>query len=269
MKQEELLVVKIGGGEGLDLDAVCDDLALLSAERPLVVVHGVSAAMNRLCAERGIEVQMLTSPSGHESRYTPPALRDVYVQAAESENERIVSALTSRGVAATGFVGADVAINAQRKKAIRAVMNGRVRMVRDDHSGSIRDVDWDSLRNVLDEGRVPVLPPMAASDDGLLNVDGDRAGAAVAGALDAATLLILSNVRGLYRNFPDEMSFVAQVPITQMNEASQWAQGRMKRKVLATKEALEAGVPMAIIGDGRAANPIRRALAGEGTRFTK
>lgn len=269
MAQNDLLVVKIGGGAGLDLDAVCDDLALLATERPLLVVHGVSAAMNRLCAERGIEVQMLTSPSGHESRYTPPALRDVYVQAAESENVRIVSALCSRGVAATGFVGAEVAIRAQRKKAIRALVKGRVRMVRDDHSGRIRDVNWDSLRKALDEGRVPVLPPMADSDDGLLNVDGDRAGAAVAGALQAQTYLILSNVRGLYRNFPDEMSFVAQVPVSQMSEAAQWAQGRMKRKVLAAQEALEAGVPMVIIGDGRAANPIKRALAGAGTRFTR
>ena len=269
MTQNDLLVVKIGGGAGLDLDAVCDDLAHVAKEHPLVVVHGVSAAMNRLCAKRGIAVQTLTSPSGHESRYTSPALRDVYVQAAESENERIVSALTSRGVAATGFVGADVAIRAQRKKAIRAVVNGRVRMVRDDHSGSIRDVDGDALRKALDEGRVPVLPPMADSEDGLLNVDGDRAGAAVAGALDAATLLILSNVRGLYRDFPDEASFVAQVPVTQMDEALNWAQGRMKRKVLAAQEAMQQGVLEVIIGDGRAAHPFKRALAGEGTRFTK
>ena len=76
-------------------------------------------------------------------------------------------------------------------------------------------------------------------------------------------------MRGLYRNFPDEMSFVAQVPVSQMSEAAQWAQGRMKRKVLAAQEALEAGVPMVIIGDGRAANPIKRALAGAGTRFTR
>ena len=268
MTQNDLLVVKIGGGEGLDLDAVCDDLATVAKERPLVVVHGVSAAMNRLCAERGIAVQTLTSPSGHESRYTPPALRDVYVEAAESENARIVSALTSRGVAATGFVGADVAIRAQRKRAIRAVMKGRVRMVRDDHSGSIRGVISDTLRGALSECSVPVLPPMAQSDDGLLNVDGDRAGAAVAGALDAATLLILSNVRGLYRNFPDEASFVAHVTGAQIDSALDWAQGRMKRKVLASQEALDAGVSQVIIGDGRAASPAQNALNGAGTRFT-
>ena len=71
MANENLLVVKLGGGEGLDLDAACADLASLAARRPLVIVHGVSAIMNNLCAELGVEVQALTSPSGHSSRYTP------------------------------------------------------------------------------------------------------------------------------------------------------------------------------------------------------
>ena len=269
MTVDNLLVVKVGGGAGLDLDAVCDDLANVAAQRPLVVVHGVSDAMNRLCAERGIEVQTLTSPSGHSSRYTPPALRDVYVEAAESENERLVKALARRGIAAKGMVGAGVALQAERKRAIRALVKGRARMVRDDHSGSIRSVNYEALLESLQARTVPVLPPMAQSQDGLLNVDGDRAGAAVAGALDAETLLILSNVRGLYRDFPDEDSFVPQVPESQLDAALDWAQGRMKRKVLAAREALQDGVAEVIIADGRCANPIAQALTGEGTRFNK
>ena len=268
MDIKTLLVIKIGGGAGLDMDAACADIARLAAERPLVIVHGVSETMNRLCAERGIEAQMLTSPGGHSSRYTPPALRDVYVEAAEMENARLVAGLRSQGLSASGFVGDSVAIYAERKQAIRAVMKGRVRMVRDDHSGRIRSVDTQPLLDGLQAGIVPVLPPLADSRDGLLNVDGDRAGAAVAGALRAGAILILSNVRGLYRNFPDEASFVDHVAVTQLDEASNWAQGRMKRKVLAAREALEAGVPLVIIGDGRAAQPITRALAGAGTRFT-
>ena len=268
MNRNGLLIVKIGGGAGLDQDAVCADLARLAAERPLLVVHGVSEAMNRLCAELGMEVQMLTSPGGHSSRYTPPALRDIYVRAAESENARLVAGLRSRSIAASGFVGEHVTINAERKRAIRALMNGRVRIVRDDHSGRIRGVDEQPLQDALLAGTVPVLPPLAASADGLLNVDGDRAGAAVASALGAQTYLILSNVRGLYHSFPDEESFVAHVPAARLDEAASWAQGRMKRKVLAAQEALEAGVSTIIIGDGRAAYPLQQALAGAGTRFT-
>ena len=264
----ELLVVKLGGGAGLDLAAACDDLAAIAPQRPLVVVHGVSAAMNQLCAELGIEVQTLRSPSGHSSRYTPPATRDVYVRAAEQANAELVAELQRRDVDAVGFVGGDVAVQGERKRAIRAVMNGRIRMVRDDHSGAITEVSTAALSKALAQGQIPVLPPMAASADGLLNVDGDRAGAAVAGALSASALVILSNVRGLYRDFPDEDSFVAQVALSDIDRALDWAQGRMKRKVLAAREALTQGVATVIIGDGRISSPVSRALRGEGTRFS-
>ena len=267
-RQRRTLVVKIGGGAGLDLDAVCADLARVST-RQLVVVHGVSAIMDAMCRDRGIEAQTLTSPSGHSSRYTSPAIRDVYVEAANLANGQIVDALRGLGVAAHGLAGDDVVIRGRRKQAIRAVMNGRVRVVRDDYSGSIRSVAAVDLCDLLRSEIVPVLPPMATSAEGLLNVDGDRAAAAVAGALAADTLVILSNVRGLYQDFPDEESFVSRVSEAEMEEALEWAQGRMKRKVLAAREALDGGVERVIIGDGRVQNPVSKALAGAGTRFAR
>lgn len=268
MSSKELLVVKLGGGAGLDLTTACDDLAAIAAQRQLVIVHGVSDAMNQLCAELGVEVQTLTSPSGHSSRYTPPATRDIYIRAAEQVNRGLVAELRRRDVPATGFVGDDVVVLGERKKAIRAVLNGRIRMIRDDHSGAIAEVETDGLLSALAQGQVPVLPPMATSPDGLLNVDGDRVGAAVASALGARRLVILSNVRGLYRDFPDEDSFVYQVSLSQIDSALDWAQGRMKRKVLAAQEALTQDVATVIIGDGRVRNPVANALHGEGTRFT-
>ena len=267
-KLDRLLVVKLGGGEGLDLDAACDDLAELAGQRPLVVVHGVSAAMNQMCQDLGIAVQSLTSPTGHSSRYTPPSVRDVYVKAAEQVNARLLSALRRRGVAAVGMTGEDIVLQAERKPALRAVVKGRIRIIRDDCSGRIKNVAAEALRARLQQGQVPVLPPMAASADGLLNVDGDRASAATAGALNANTLLILSNVRGLYRDFPDEKSFISEVPPAQMEGALQAAQGRMKRKVIAAGEALQTGTRTVIIADGRTARPASQALAGAGTRFS-
>ncbi|MCY3780974.1 MAG: [LysW]-aminoadipate kinase [Chloroflexi bacterium] len=269
MSSKDLLVVKLGGGEGLDMAAACSDLAEIAAERSLVVVHGVSAAMNQLCGERGIEVQSLTSPSGHSSRYTPPAVRDVYVCAAQQVNDGIVAALDVRGVCARGLSGEDVVLWGERKRAIRALVKGRVRMVRDDCSGTIRRVDAASLEEAIKVEHVPILPPMAKSDEGLLNVDGDRAAAAVAGALGAGALVILSNVRGLYRDFPDEGSFVKKVKLTHIDDALDWAQGRMKRKVLAAQEALTQDVERVIIADGRAPNAISQALAGAGTWFAR
>ncbi len=266
---ENLLIVKLGGGEGLDLMAACADLERAARGRPLVVVHGVSAAMNRLCREKGIEVQTLTSPGGHSSRYTPPAVRDVYVCAAETVNSEIVAELRRHGIAAAGFVGQDVALCGQRKAAIRSVANGRIRLIRDDYSGTIHTVAAQRLRTELAARAVPVLPPLASSDEGALNVDGDRAAAAVASALTADTLVILSNVRGLYRDFPNEDSFIDEVKFAQIDSALEWAQGRMKRKVLAAREALDGGVGRVIIADGRVENSISRALDGEGTWFSK
>ena len=269
MYSVDLLVVKIGGGEGLDLTATCEDLARIAQNRSLVVVHGVSAIMNQLCHDMGVRVESLTSPSGHSSRYTPPAVRDIYVRAAESANSALVGALRQRAIDAHGLFGDRVAINAERKRAIRAVVNGRVRIVRDDHSGSISCVDSSRLLPLLEQGQVPALPPMAASPDGLLNVDGDRAGAAVASALGADNYVILSNVRGLYRNFPDETSFVSSVSQSEIDRALEWAQGRMKRKIVAASEALAGGVKQVTIADGRVTNPVTQALAGSGTRFAK
>ena len=267
MSESGLLVVKLGGGDGLDLRAACDDLAEIAQRRPLVVVHGVSAIMNQLCTDLGVEVQSLTSPSGHSSRYTPPAVRDIYVRAAETANELLAGTLHERRANAVGFVGEDVVLSGNRKTAIRAVVNGRARVVRDDHSGSITGADEQLLRRALDQAQVPVLPPLAQSSDGLLNVDGDRAAAAVAGVLNADTLVILSNVGGLYRNFPDESSLVVEVALSQIDSALEWAQGRMKRKVLAANEALSQGVKRVIIADGRIRKPVSRALEGVGTRF--
>ena len=262
-----ILVVKLGGGEGLDVQQACADLTTIARTRPLVVVHGVSGMMAQLSSARGIEEQMLTSPTGHSFRYTNPETRELYVEATQIMNQQVVSKLQSQGVNAIGITD-NVAIQGERKRAIRAIVNGRTRIIRDDHSGSISGVNANYLLSLIDDGYIPVLPPVADSPDGYLNIDGDRAGASVAGALQAETYIILSNVRGLYRNFPDENSFISNVPISDLNNAMQSAQGRMKRKILGAQEALNGGVQRVIISDGRISNPVSQALQGQGTVFT-
>lgn len=260
----DVLVVKIGGGAGVDLAGCLADIAQIARQRPVVIVHGVSDTMNRLCAERGVPVRTLTSPSGHESRYTDPATRDLFVEATSIVGAQIVRALAAHGVGAVTVQGA---IHGERKAAIRAVVNGRVVMIRDDYSGTITHTDAAPIRAALAQGLVPVIAPLATSPDGWLNVDGDRASASVAAALGAADLLILSNVRGLYRRYPDESSLIAHVPAQQIETALEAAQGRMKRKVLGAQEALSGGVRRVIIADGRAHQPVSAALNGSGTTF--
>jgi len=265
MTENNILVVKLGGGEGLDLEASCADLAAIAKERPLVVVHGVSAEANALCESRGVEVRMITSPSGHSSRYTDAETRDIFVEAARNVNQAVRDELAKHGIKSQLV---ENAILGTRKDAVRAIVNGRTRVIRDNYTGSISGVDAASIRAVLEKSVVPVIPPEAFSEkDGTLNIDGDRGSAAVAAALGADTLVILSNVRGLYSNFPDEDSFVTSVGKTQIDQAMDWAQGRMKRKVLGAQEALDGGVQRVIISDGRISEPVQQALAGEGTVF--
>lgn len=265
---DDVLVVKIGGGAGLNLGACLTDLAAIARERPLVIVHGVSARMDALCAQLNHPVRTLTSPDGHSSRYTDAQTRDIFVRAANDVNREIVTALRVQGIEAVGVeLDADFPVIGRRKDAIRAVVDGRVRVVRDDYTGTITEVNAERLHSILTNGGVVVMPPLAMSADGALNVDGDRLAAAVAGALGACDLVILSNVRGLLRDVRDVNSLISSVSGTQIDSALNYAEGRMKRKVLGASEALNGGVGRVVIGDGRESMPVRRALDGAGTAF--
>jgi len=155
-----------------------------------------------------------------------------------------------------------------RKDAIRIVEEGRTRILRDDYTGTVDIVNVALLRVLMEAGYTPVIsPPAISTGSEPINVDADRAAARTAAALGASSLLLLSNVRGLLRAFPDESSLIANVRRTQIEEVEQLAQGRMKKKVMGAGEALRDGVGRIIIGDARVDHPISRALAGEGTVF--
>ena len=124
------------------------------------------------------------------------------------------------------------------------------------------------LRTLLGAGYFPVLTPPGASDKGeAINVDGDRSAAAVAAAFNAEALLILSNVPGLLRAFPDESTLIREIPRARANDFMQFAEGRMKKKVMGAVEAIGEGVQKVIFADGRVESPISQALAGGGTHI--
>ncbi len=269
MRENPLTVVKIGGGMGIDPRGVCTDVAAWATDgRAVVVVHGASDRANRLSKAMGFEPRFLTSLSGHSSRYTDPRALEIFVQASHEANEEIVGLLRGLGAAAVGLTGERVGLRADRKQVLRAVVDGRTVVVRDDYSGRITGIDEDLLQSILAAGRVPVVPPLAHSDsEGFLNVDGDRAAASIAVALGAESLLIFSNVPGLMSNYPHENSLVPRVDRDQLDRALNWAQGRMKRKVLSVQQALDAGVRRVALADARPAHPVLRAISGEGTWF--
>ena len=87
----------------------------------------------------------------------------------------------------------------------------------------------------------------------------------MAGAVNAEQLIVLSNVPGLMRRFPDESTVIAHIDKARVEQALDFAEGRMKKKVLGASEALHLGVGKVVFADGRIDAPIANALAGKGT----
>lgn len=267
-----MIVVKIGGSAGVDLDAVCADLAaLVKAGQQLILVHGGSHETNLLSEKLGKPPRFVTSVSGMESRYTDRETLEIFEMVyAGKVNKGIVERLQKLGVNAVGLSGVDGRLlEGRRKDTIKVIENGKMKVLRDDYTGRVEKVNTDLIRLLLDHGYLPVITPPAISFEGdAINVDGDRAAAVLAQELKADTLLLLSNVPGLLRNLNDPTTLIRAVDQGDIDDVAECAQGRMKKKVLGAKEALAAGVQRVIIGDGRRAAPISDALAGAGTVFT-
>jgi len=266
---QSIIVIKLGGTEGVDFSAICHDAAeLLNQGKKLVLVHGGSAEVNALGEALGAPPKMITSPSGYTSRYTDRKTLEIFLMAVNGKvNSLLTEQLQILGVNAFGLCGLDGRlIQATRKDSIQSVENGKRKIIRDDYTGKIESINSALLHLLLNAGYLPVIAPVAVSGKGeALNVDADRAAAMVASALRAGTLILLTAVPGLMKNFPDESTLIRQLPQSQLASASEVAQGRMKKKVLGAEEALKGGVSRVVIADGRIQNPISNALSGSGT----
>ena len=264
-----ILVVKLGGTEGVDFSAICQDAAVLKNQgQQIVFVHGGSAEANALGEAVGKPPKFITSPSGFTSRYTDRATLEVFLMAVNGKvNSLLVEQCQMLGLNAFGLCGLDGRlIEAERKETVQSVENGKRKIIRDDFTGKIEKVNGGLLTMLLDAGLLPVVAPVAVSAKGeALNVDADRAAAMVAASLHADTLLLLTAAPGLMEKFPDESTVIPQLPQSKLPAALEMAQGRMKKKVLGAEEALKNGVGKVIIGDGRVQAPISVALNGKGT----
>ena len=263
------IIVKVGGSAGIDYDAVCADIAVLwKAGQRLVLVHGGSGETNRIAEALGHPPKFVTSPSGYTSRFTDRETLEIFEMVYCGKiNKGIVERLQRLGVNAVGLSGLDGRIfEGRHKDSVRSVENGKTRVLRGDHTGTVEKVNVGLIELLLNAGYLPVLTPPAASYEGVaINVDGDRAAAALAVAMKAHALLLLSNVPGLLRNFPDESSLIASIPADDVESYLEFAQDRMKKKVLGAAEAVAGGVTRVIFGDARAGQPVSEALAGAGT----
>jgi acetylglutamate/LysW-gamma-L-alpha-aminoadipate kinase len=264
-----MIVVKIGGVTGVNVGAVMADIAAqVKAGQKVIVVHGGSGETNVISEQLGHPPRFVTSPSGFTSRYTDRQTLEIFAMVTSGKiNTLLVEKLQKLGVNAFGLSGVDGrAMVAKRKEAIRIVENGKQRMLRDDYTGKIEEVNSSLLLMLINAGYTPIIAPLAISPEGdALNVDADRAAAMVAGAVAAEQLIILSNVPGLLRQFPDEGTLIAHIDKARVEQSLEFAEGRMKKKVLGASEALDLGVAKVVFADGRVESPVTNALAGKGT----
>ncbi|CAN5561578.1 [LysW]-aminoadipate kinase [soil metagenome] len=264
-----MIVIKIGGGAAIGDEAYAHFAADLAELRiPAVVIHGGNAEFSALSTRLGIPPRMITNDKGRVSRYTDRDTIDAMLMTyAGKVNKRIVGAMQAAGVNAVGLTGLDGRIaSGRRKPVLRGLEDGKPKVLRDDHAGTIEQIDTTLIQLLLDNGYVPLLTPPVLSEDGTpINVDGDKLALAIANAMKAEVMLFFSDTPGLLSDRFDESTLIREIDAGDSDAAMAAAAGRMKVKVESALKAIEAGVGRVVFSDGRAEHPLKRALAGEGT----
>ncbi len=264
------LVIKIGGGVGVANDTILREIAQLARDgERVVLLHGGSDAANTLGERLGHPARMTTSPGGMVSRYTDEETLHIFAMAVAGQvNTTLVASLQQLGVNALGLAGVDGRLLlAKRKPFVRSMTaDGRVQLLRDDYTGQIERVNSVLLALLLDAGYMPVIAPLALSYEGeRLNVDGDRAAAAVAVVLHAETLVVMTNVPGLLADPADQTTLIRAISARSLDQYMPYAQGRMRKKLFGAQEALRGGVTRVCIGSAS----VLDVLNGAGTTIVR
>ena len=279
------VVLKIGGARAVDPEGAITDVASLvkgaegqradpetgAGPHDVVVTHGGSTAVDDTLERLGMEPEYVETPSGVVGRFTDADTMEVFEMVMPGLlNTELVASLQSVGVDAVGLSGVDGSLlSGPRKSAVRVVEDGTKKIRRGDHSGSLKTVNGELLRSLLDDGYTPVVsPPMAGDDDGEItpvNTDADRSAAAIAGEL-GGTLVVLTDVPGILADPDDRDTLIREVETpADWDRMEAAAEGFMGRKVMAIEEALEAGANEVVVADANLERPIETALEGDGT----
>jgi [amino group carrier protein]-L-2-aminoadipate/L-glutamate 6-kinase len=259
------MVIKVGGSlmkDGVPEELV-SDAAALSASNQLVIVHGGGDVVTDVATRLGKEQRFVVSPEGIRSRYTDKETAEIYLMVMSGLlSKRLVIALGRAGARGVSISGADGSLFQAKRKAKLVIVDDRGRRVAIDggYTGRIQSVNSPLVELLLLKGYVPVVSPVAVSGEAEpLNVDGDRAAAALGAALKADAVVFATNVEGLQLDgatvghlSPSEAT--AKLPTIGFG---------MQKKVMAAVEAVEGGVKEAIICSGRRERPVARALAHE------
>lgn len=246
----ETIVVKFGGNAMVSPElqrAFAEDMVYLryAGVKP-VVVHGGGPQISSMLGRLGIESEFR---GGY--RVTTPETMDVVRMVLSGQvNRELVSLINEHGPIASGLSGEDAGLFTGRRRG--AVVDG----VEIDLGlvGDVVAVDPAPVLAQLAAGQIPVVSSIAPDGEQpgqSLNVNADSAAAALAVALGAAKLVILTDVAGLYRDWPNRDSLVSVIDAEELAELLPKLESGMIPKMTACLDAVHGGVPKAAIIDGR------------------
>jgi [amino group carrier protein]-L-2-aminoadipate 6-kinase len=256
-----MIVIKIGGSvvDGLHSSSLAD-IKSIAEKYKLIFVHGGGKEVTSTATKLGKEQKFIMSPGGVRSRYTDKETAEIYTMVMSGKlNKAIVQMLLRNHINAVGIAGIDGGIlKAERKKKLLIINEkGRKMIIEGGYTGKITSVDARLINNLISTGYVPVISPIALSEDfDFLNVDGDRAAAYVAGSIKAEKVIFVTDVNGLMLNGKT----VNSMTLNEAKSALPKIGSGMDKKVLACIEALEMGVKEAIIASGQVENPLSTAV---------
>ena len=260
-----MIIVKIGGGNGININGIISDLAAIN-ER-FIIVHGANALRDKLADSLGTPKQTLTSVKGYSSVYSDEKLLDVMMMAyAGLRNKRIVEMCHQHGINAVGLSGLDgKVIQGRRNRGIRVEKYGKKKIIRD-YSGKPEAINEGLLHLLLDNGYTPVLTvPIIDEHNVAINTENDDVVRVLQKSMQADTIINLIEAPGFLEDMEDESSVISKISPQELEDREQQVEGRMKRKMMSFRKLFEHGASRVIISDGRIEHPVADALTGKGT----
>nr|WP_046770569.1 acetylglutamate kinase [Jiangella alkaliphila] len=249
----KIVVVKYGGNAMIDDDlkrAFADDIVFLRlAGLKPVVVHGGGPQITSMLDRLGIESEF----RGGLRVTTPEAMDVVRMVLVGQVGREIVGLMNSHGPLAVGLSGEDAGLfTARRRSAVVDGVQVDIGLV-----GDVAKVDAGAVLDLIDAGRIPVVSSVAPDAEGVVhNVNADTAAAALAVELGAEKLVVLTDVEGLYRNYPADTDIVQEITAAELTTLLPSLSAGMIPKMQACLRAVEGGVPEATIIDGRVPNSL-------------
>jgi acetylglutamate/LysW-gamma-L-alpha-aminoadipate kinase len=260
-----MLIIKIGGGAGINLKGIMTDLAEIT--EPYIIIHGANAVRDQLAEELNQPKKVITSVSGYSSVFSDETALDIMMMAyAGLKNKRIVELCQQNGINAVGLSGLDgKLIQGERNKGIRVKEGGKLKIVRD-FSGKPRSINASLLRLLLNNGYTPVLSvPIIDENNTAINTENDDIVTVLQETIQADKIIQLIEAPGFLDKKDDPDSLILKISQSELPQREAQVEGRMKRKMLALRKLFETGAHRVIISDGRVEHPIKDALAGKGT----